>query len=64
MSDDGQRVVVVELVIKLVRVGVRVSGLRRTGALVGCVMLLAGVICVTALRADGKQAAGLSFMFA
>ena len=56
VSDDGQRVVVIELVVKLVRVGVWLSGLlRRTGALLRCVMLLTGVICVTALRTDGRE---------
>lgn len=58
MSDDGQRVVVVEFVVELVRVGVRVSGLRRAGAVVRCVMLLTGVVCVTALRTEERQAEG------
>lgn len=52
MSDDGERIVVVELVVELVRVWVWMCG---SGAVVRGVMLLTGVICVTALRADGKQ---------
>lgn len=62
VSNDGQRVVVIELVIKLVRVGVWLSGLWRTGAVMRCVMLLIGVVCVTALRADGKQEAGVNLL--
>lgn len=54
VSDDGQRVIVVKFIVKLVRVGVRLPGLRRTGAVMRCVMLLIGVVCITALRADGK----------
>lgn len=51
VSDDGQRVVVIEIVIKLVRI--RVSGLRRAApAVVRRVMLLTGVVCVTALRTE------------
>lgn len=64
VADDRQRVVVIEFVIKLVGIGVGVSVLRRTGAVVRRVMLLIGVICITALRTGGKQAAGLSFVFA
>lgn len=56
MSDDGQRVVVVELVVELVRVGVEESGLRRFGIVVVVllrrVLLLAGVVCVAALRTE------------
>lgn len=54
VSDDWQRVVVIKLIIKLVRVGVRVSGLWRAFAVVRRVMLLTGVVCVAALGADGK----------
>lgn len=57
VSDDRQRVVVVELVVELVGVGGWLSGLGRTGAAMRSVMLLIGVVCVAALRADGKQAA-------
>lgn len=57
VSYDRQGVVVVKLVIKLVWVRVWVSGLWRPGAAVRCVMLLTGVLCVTALRTEGKQAA-------
>lgn len=56
VSDDRQRVVVVELVVELVWVGVGMSRLRWTGTVMRRGMLLAGVVCVTALRADGKQA--------
>lgn len=56
VSDDRQGVVVVELVVELVWVGVGMSGLRGTGPVMRRVMLLAGVVCVTALRADRKQA--------
>lgn len=56
VSDDRQRVVVVELVVELVWVGVGMSRLRWTGPVMRCLMLLAGVVCVTALRADRKQA--------
>lgn len=56
VSDDGQGVVVVELVVELVRVGVEVSGLRRFGVvgvvLLRRVLLLAGVVCVAALRTE------------
>lgn len=64
MSDDGQRVVVVELVVELVRVGVQVSGLWRFGVVVRRVLLLAGVVCVTALRteAGGKERAKDGFL--
>ena len=61
VSDGGQRVVVVKLVVKLVRVGVDESRLPRFGAVVvlvlGRVLLLAGVVRVTALRteAGGKE---------
>lgn len=51
VADDGQRVIVVKLVIELVWVRVQVSGLWRPGTLMRCVMLLTGVFCVTALRA-------------
>lgn len=57
VSDDGQRVVVVELVVELVRVGVGVPWLRRFVA-TGCVVLLAGVVCVAALRAAAKDQRG------
>lgn len=50
VSDDGQRVVVVELVVKLVRVGVVVPRLGGAGAVVRRVLLLTGVVCVAALR--------------
>lgn len=57
VSDDGQRVVVVELVVELVRVVVGLGRLR--GAVLRRVMrrlmLLAGVVIVAALGADGKQ---------
>ena len=49
VSDDGQRVVVVELVVELVRLGV---GLRGAGPALRRVMLLAGVVRVTALRTE------------
>lgn len=52
VSDDGQRVVVVEFVIKLVWVGVGLSGLWGPGAVVRGVLLLTGVVCVTALRTE------------
>lgn len=52
MSDDGQRVVVVELVVKLVHVGVRLPGLRGTGPLLGRLVFLTGVVGVTALRTE------------
>lgn len=55
MSDDGQRVVVVELVVELVRVGVQVRGLRRFGVLVRRVLLLTGVVRVAALGARGGK---------
>lgn len=55
VSNDGQRVVVVELVVELVRVGVVVSGLGRAGAVVRRVMLLAGVVRVAALRTGWAQ---------
>lgn len=50
MSNDGQRVVVVKLVVKLVRVGVVVPGLGGAGAVVRRVVLLTGVVRVAALR--------------
>lgn len=50
VTDDGQRVVVVELVVELVRVGVVVAGLGGAGAVVWGVMLLTGVVGVAALR--------------
>lgn len=56
VSDDRQRVIVVELVVELVWVGVGMSRLRWTGPVMRRLMLLAGVVCVTALRADRKQA--------
>jgi len=56
VPEDGQRVVVVELVVELVQLGVRLPGLRRTGAQLRRVMLLTGVIGVTALGTDGKRA--------
>ena len=56
VSYDRQGVVVVKLVIKLMWVRVWVSRLWRPRAAVRCVMLLTGVICVTALRTEGKQA--------
>lgn len=56
VSDDRQRVVVVELVVELVWVGVGMSRLRWTRPVMRRLMLLAGVVCVTALRADRKQA--------
>lgn len=64
VSDDGQRVVVVELVVELVRVGVQVSGLWRFGVVLRRVLLLAGVVCVTALRteAGGKERAKDGFL--
>lgn len=62
VSDDGQRVVVVELVVKLVRVGVVVPGLGGAGAVVRRVVLLTGVVCVAALRTGwrgmGRQCNG------
>lgn len=58
MSDNWQRVVVVELIIKLMRVGIGVSRAWRASAVVRRVMLLTGVICVTALRTEGGQTAG------
>lgn len=55
VPDDGQRVVVVELVVELVRVGVQVRRLRRRlGALVRRVLLLTGVVRVAALGAEGR----------
>lgn len=56
VSDDRQGVVIVELVVKFVRVGVGVDGLRGSGPVMRRVMLLAGVVGVTALRAEGKEA--------
>lgn len=57
VPNDGQRVVVVELVVELVRVGVGVgvAGLRRAGAVVRRVMLLAGVVRVTALGTGRRK---------
>lgn len=55
VSDDGQRVVVIKFIIKLVRVRVWLSRLWRTGAVVRCVMLLTGVVGITALRTDGNR---------
>lgn len=57
VSDDGQRVVVVELVVKLVRVGVVVPRLGGAGAVVRRVVLLTGVVCVAALR-TGRRGMG------
>lgn len=54
VPDDGQRVVVVEFVVKLVGVGVGVRGLWRAGHALRRVVLLTGVVCVTALRTDGR----------
>lgn len=64
MSDDGQRVVVVELVVELVRVRVQVSGLRRFGVAMRRVVLLTGVVCVAALRteAGGKERSKEGFL--
>lgn len=58
MSDDGQRVIVVKLVVELVRVGVGVSWLWRFGVAMRCVVLLTGVVCVTALRAAAGRNKG------
>lgn len=64
VSDDWQRVIVIKFIVKLVRVRVWLSGLWRTGTVMRCVMLLIGVVCITALRTDGKQAAGVNFVYA
>lgn len=62
VADDGQRVVVVELVVELVRVGVVVPRLGGAGAVVRRVVLLTGVVCVAALRTGwwgmGRQCNG------
>lgn len=62
VSNDRQRIIVIKFIVKLVRVGVWLSGLRRTGAVMRCVMLLISVICITALRADGKTGELLTYM--
>lgn len=63
VTDDRERVIVVKFIVKFVRVWVLRSCLWWAGALARSVMLLAGVICVTAFRADGKKAVGGFFFF-
>lgn len=57
VSNDGQRVVVVELVVELVRVVLGLGRLSRAvlRRVMRGVMLLAGVVIVAALGADGEQ---------
>lgn len=59
VSDDRQWVVLIKFIVKLLRFVVRMSQMSRAGTVERRVMLLTGVVCVTALRTEGKQARAL-----